>query len=110
LQFVIKTDADYAQIDQVADQLVDRALASGRFSFLSKEIEFNRPKTTLVINRDRAADLGISMQDIGRNLATLLGDSYVNRFNLQGRSYKVIPQVDDLARFDTSKFQQYYLS
>lgn len=109
LQFVIKTDADYAQIDQVADQLVDRALASGRFSFLSKEIEFNRPKATLVIDRDRAADLGISMQDIGRNLATLLGDSYVNRFNLQGRSYKVIPQVDDLARFDTSKFQHYYL-
>src|SRR5690606_10723304 len=109
LQFVIKTDVDYAQIDQIADQLVESALASGRFSFLRKEVEFNRPKATLVIDRDRAADLGISMQDIGRNLAALLGDSYVNRFNLQGRSYKVIPQVDDLARFDTSKFQNYYL-
>lgn len=109
LQFVIKTDADYTQIDQIADQLVNAAMASGRFSFLRKEVEFTRPKVTLVIDRNRAADLGISMEDIGRNLAALLGDSYINRFNLQGRSYKVIPQVDDLSRFDISKFRDYYL-
>lgn len=109
LQFVIKTDADYTQIDQIADQLVNTAMASGRFSFLRKEVEFTRPKVTLVIDRNRAADLGISMEDIGRNLAALLGDSYINRFNLQGRSYKVIPQVDDLSRFDISKFRDYYL-
>ncbi len=109
LQFVIQSDADYAQIDQLADQLVNAATASGQFSFLMKEVEFTRPKATLVIDRNRAADLGISMEDIGRNLAVLLGDSYINRFNLQGRSYKVIPQVDDLSRLDTSKFNDYYL-
>ena len=109
LQFVIKTDADYTQLDQVADQLVNVAMASGQFSFLKKEVEFTRPKVTLVIDRNRAADLGISMEEIGRNLAALLGDGYINRFNLQGRSYKVIPQVDDLSRFDTSKFRHYYL-
>jgi multidrug efflux pump len=109
LQFVIQSDGDYAQIDQLADQLVNLATASGQFSFLMKEVEFTRPKATLVIDRNRAADLGISMEDIGRNLATLLGGSYINRFNLQGRSYKVIPQVDDLSRLDTSKFNDYYL-
>lgn len=109
LQFIIKTDVDYAQIDLVADQLVNAAMESGRFSFLRKEVEFTRPKVTLVIDRNRAADLGISMEDIGRNLSALLGDSYINRFNLQGRSYKVIPQVDDLSRFDISKFRDYYL-
>ena len=109
LQFVIVTDADYAQLDQVADQLVNSATASGQFSFLMKEVEFTRPKITLVIDRNRAADLGLSMADIGNNLAALLGDSYVNRFSLLGRSYKVIPQVDDLSRLDTSKLNNYYL-
>jgi multidrug efflux pump len=109
LQFVIQADADYAQLDQIADQLVDSAMASGQFSFLMKEVEFTRPMATLVIDRNRAADLGLSMADIGRNLAALLSDNYINRFNLQGRSYKVIPQVDDPSRLDTSKFSEYYL-
>ncbi|MDO8843951.1 MAG: efflux RND transporter permease subunit [Methylicorpusculum sp.] len=109
LQFVMITDADYQTLDKVADQIVSNAMQSGRFSFLMKDVEFNRPKATLVIDRDRAADLGLTMQEIGKNLATLLGGQYVNRFSLQGRSYKVIPQVDDLARLDISKFDNYYL-
>ena len=109
LQFVIVTDADYTQLDRVADQLLDKAMQSGRFNFLMKDVNFDRPKATLVIDRDRAADLGLTMQEIGSNLATLLSGQYINRFSLQGRSYKVIPQVDDLSRLDTSKFQYYYL-
>lgn len=109
MQFVMVTDADYTALDQVADQLLDKAMQSGKFAFMSKDVSFNRPQTTLVIDRDRAADLGISMQEIGQNLATLLGGQYVNRFSLQGRSYKVIPQVDDLARMDVGKLDNYYL-
>ena len=109
LQFVMVTDADYSALDQVADQLLEKAMQSGKFAFLMKDANFNRPQTTLVIDRDRAADLGINMQDIGRNLAALLGGQYVNRFSLQGRSYKVIPQVDDLDRMDISKLDNYYL-
>jgi multidrug efflux pump len=109
LQFVMVTDADYSKLDQVADQLLDKAMHGGKFAFLMKDVSFNRPQTTLVIDRDRAADLGLDMQEIGRNLATLLGGQYVNRFSLQGRSYKVIPQVDDLARLDIGKLDNYYL-
>lgn len=109
LQFVMVTDADYTALDQVADQLLEKAMQSGKFAFLMKDVNFNRPQTTLVIDRDRAADLGINMQDIGRNLAALLGGQYVNRFSLQGRSYKVIPQVEDLDRMDLSKLDNYYL-
>ena len=109
LQFVILTDADYANLDQIADQLLNKAMKSGRFNFLMKGVNFDRPKATLVIDRDRAADLGLTMQEIGSNLATLLGGQYVNRFSLQGRSYKVIPQVSDLSRLDTSKFENYFL-
>lgn len=109
LQFVIVSDADYARLDQVADELITAAMKSGRFAFMMKDVEFTRPKTTLVIDRNRAGELGIPMREIGENLAGLLGDQYVNRFSLQGRSYKVIPQVDDASRLDTGKFDDYYL-
>ncbi len=62
-----------------------------------------------MIDRDRAADLGISMQEIGRNLAVFLGGNYVNRFSLDGRSYKVIPQVDQQFRLDAGQLGSYYL-
>jgi multidrug efflux pump len=109
MQFVITSDADYVKLDQAAYQLLDKAMQSGQFAFLMKDVSFNRPKSTLVIDRDRAADLGITMQDIGSNLATLLGGQYVNRFSLQGRSYKVIPQVEDASRLDVGKLDSYYL-
>jgi len=109
LQFVIVSDADYSQLDQVADQILGNAMQSGQFNFLMKGVNFDRPKTTLVIDRDRAADLGLSMKEIGRNLSTLLGGQYVNRFSLQGRSYKVIPQVPDSSRLDISKLENFYL-
>jgi multidrug efflux pump len=109
LQFVIVTDAGYEQLDEIANQLIGRAMQSGRFMFLQKDIELARPKATLVIDRDRAADLGISMQEIGRNLATFLGGNYVNRFSLDGRSYKVIPQVDQRFRLDAGQLGSYYL-
>jgi multidrug efflux pump len=109
VQFVITSDADYQRLDEVAGQLIGTAMASGKFVFLQKSVEFKRPKTTLVIDRDRAGDLGISMADIGRNLATLLGDNDVNRFSLEGRSYKVIPQVAREFRLDQAMLDNFYL-
>ena len=84
-------------------------MASGQFLFLRKSIEFSRPKAILVIDRDRAADLGISMADIGRNLATLLGGNDVNRFSLAERSYKVIPQVARPDRLAPELLNDYYV-
>jgi multidrug efflux pump len=109
VQFVITSDASYQRLDEVAGQLIGTAMGSGKFAFLRKSVEFTRPKTTVVIDRDRAGDLGISMADIGRNLATLLGDNDVNRFSLEGRSYKVIPQVERRFRLDQAMLENYYL-
>jgi len=109
VQFVITSDADFQRLDEVAGQLIGTAMESGKFAFLQKSVEFTRPKTTVVIDRDRAGDLGISMADIGRNLATLLGDNDVNRFSLEGRSYKVIPQVARQFRLDQTMLENFYL-
>jgi multidrug efflux pump len=77
--------------------------------FLMKELQYSKPRTTVVIDRDRAGDLGISMADIGRNLATLLGGNDVNRFSMEGRSYKVIPQVAREFRLQPDDLKNYYI-
>jgi len=84
-------------------------MGSGQFMFLMKELQYSRPRTTLVIDRDRAGDLGITMADIGRNLATLLGGNDINRFSLEGRSYKVIPQVSRDYRLQPDMLKNYYI-
>ncbi len=109
IQFVILTPADYPQLDAAVDELLAKAMQSGKFMFLQKSVEFARPKTTVVIDRNRAGVLGIKMEDIGRELATMLGGNYVNWFNLEGRSYKVIPQVPDAMRANEDMLQGYYL-
>ncbi len=109
LQFVITSDAGYQTLDAMANQLIGRAMGSGRFMFLMKDVQYTRPRTTVVIDRDRAGDLGISMADIGRNLATLLGGNDVNRFSLEGRSYKVIPQVAREFRLQPAMLKDYYI-
>jgi len=109
IQFVITSTADYAEIEGIADQLIDRAMASGKFMFLVKDVEYNRPKTALVIDRDRAADLGVSMEAIGRSMAILLAGRKVNRFSLSGRSYKVIPQLEQDYRLNSDLLKNLYV-
>ncbi len=110
LQFAMISDADYTELDSLAGALIGRAMQSGKFMFLRKSIDFSRPKTTIVIDRDRAGALGISMEDIGRSLSVMVGDGFVNRFSLAERSYKVIPQVARQFRLDTEMLNDYYLA
>ncbi len=109
LQFVITAAAGYDQLDEVAGEIQGRAMQSGLFGFLSKSIEFDRPITRVVIDRERAADLGLSMEQIGRELSALLGEGFINRFNLQGRSYEVIPQVERLLRDNRKRLDDYFV-
>jgi multidrug efflux pump len=109
VQFVIQSDGEFRDIDAYADQLIGAGMQSGLFGFLRKSIEYSRPRATLVIDRNRAGDLGIAMADIGRTLSVMLGEGYVNRFNLEGRSYKVIPQLERDFRLTTEMLDDYYV-
>jgi len=108
-QFVLTTDRSYEELVEVADQLLGQAMGSGNFMFLEKSIDIDRPTVSVEIDRDRAGDLGISMVSIGRNLGTLLGGGYVNRFSMEGRSYKVIPLVAREFRRDADMLKDYYV-
>ncbi|WP_375176900.1 efflux RND transporter permease subunit [Marinobacter mobilis] len=108
-QFVITTGEDYNQLDDVANELLGRAMQSGNFMFLQKSINFDRPVTNIHVDRDRVADLGLSMQDVGQALSSMLGGGYINWFSMQERSYQVIPQVARDFRISADALDSYYI-
>jgi multidrug efflux pump len=107
LQFVITTTADYEQLAQVLDKMQQEAKKSGLFIFTDTDLKFDTPQVEVKIDHDKANRLGITMQDIGGSLATLLGGNWVNRFNLYGRSYQVIPQVPRAFRLKPDLIKRY---
>ncbi len=109
VEFVITSDAGYAALDAVGNELLERAMASGQFAFLQGSLAFDRPMTHVVIDRERAADLGLRAEDIGRTLAALLGGQTVNRFSLDGRGYRVITEVEPEFRQNAQALNDYYV-
>ncbi|MFK7976144.1 MAG: efflux RND transporter permease subunit, partial [Halioglobus sp.] len=109
VSFVVASTADYEQVKEVGDRVLEAARESGLFIFVTQTLDFDRPEIGVDIDRELAARLGISMRDIGQTLSVMLGEAEVNRFNLEGRSYKVIPQADRGFRLTKQELEKYYL-
>ncbi|WP_315773084.1 MULTISPECIES: efflux RND transporter permease subunit [unclassified Bradyrhizobium] len=107
VQFVIGTTGAFGELNDVSRDFMAKALASGRFIFLDSDLKIDKPQTTVVFDRDKAADLGLKMSDLGGALATMLGGNYLDYFSLEGRSYKVIPQVRQNDRLTDSQLLDY---
>ncbi|MDD2053793.1 multidrug efflux RND transporter permease subunit [Pseudomonas putida] len=108
-QFVINTPNDYASLLEVTERIKQRAQASGKFAFLDIDLAFDKPEVVVDIDRDKAAQMGVSMEVLGGTLATLLGEAEINRFTLEGRSYKVIAQVERPYRDNPDWLNHYYV-
>ena len=93
VDFVIASTAEPERLVEMADTLVAKAFQSGLFIFADADLKFDQPQAEVVFDRDKLRSQGVEMSQVGRDLATMLGGNYVNRFSIQGRSYKVIPQV-----------------
>jgi multidrug efflux pump len=93
VQFVVTTTHGYRELEQAVAALRQAAMKSGMFIFTDVDLQIGTPQIDLAVDSDKANQLGLTQQDIGTALATLLSGNYVNRFNLEGRSYQVIPQV-----------------
>ena len=109
IQFVLTSSNDYQQIDAATDQLISTAMKSGLFAFLQKDLRYDSPQISLDVNRNVAANLGISMSDIGQDLSPLLSENFVGRFDMSGHSYEVIPQVPDAMRANVNALGGYYV-
>ncbi|HVO65811.1 MAG TPA: efflux RND transporter permease subunit [Syntrophales bacterium] len=110
VQFVVGTTESYERLDEVSQAMVAKAWASGAFAFVDTDLKVDKPQTTVDINRDKTALLGLTMRDVGGSLAWMLGGGYVNYFSLAGRSYKVIPQVMQRDRLNAGQLPDYYIN
>jgi multidrug efflux pump len=93
VELVIKGPGTPEQMADYAARLVGAAFGSGKFMFADTDLKIDLPQVRVVVDRERVADLGLDLAEVGRQLAVLLAGNYVNRFSLEGRAYKVIPQV-----------------
>lgn len=109
IQFVIKSTSDYRSLLDISNKIMDRARHSGIFMFLDNGLRYNHPEIQVEINRSKASDLGLDMRAIGSSIASAMSGGYVNFYEMQGRSYKVIPQLDRRFRMLPEQLGQIYL-
>ena len=109
VDFVIESAAEPQQVAAFANELVQKAMASGMFIFADTDVKFDQPQAQVVFDRDKLRSQGVDLSQAGEDLSTMLGGNYVNRFSIQGRSYKVIPQVQRIDRLTTDQLSQIYV-
>jgi multidrug efflux pump len=109
VEFVITSAMEPRQLDAFAKQLVQKAFASGLFIFADADLKFDQPQAEVVFDRDKLRSQGVDLTQAGQDLSTMLGGDYVNRFSIQGRSYKVIPQIKRAERLTPDQLSQIYV-
>jgi multidrug efflux pump subunit AcrB len=110
VDLVIASAAEPQQLVEIAGQLVGKAFASGLFIFADADLKFDQPQAEVVFDRDKLRSQGVDLSQAGRDLSVLLGGDYVNRFSIQGRSYKVIPQLARAERLTPDQLSQIYIT
>jgi multidrug efflux pump len=110
VDFVIASTRDPEQLVEFGNQLVGKAFESGMFMFADSDLKYDQPQTEVVFNRDKVRSQGVDLSQVGRDLSVLLGGNYVNRFSIQGRSYKVIPQLARAERLTADQLEDIYVT
>jgi len=110
VDFVISSPGEPQQLVELAGKLVQKAFSSGQFIFADADLKFDQPQAEVVFDRDKLRSQGVDLSRAGQDLSTLVGGDYVNRFSIQGRSYKVIPQVKRTERLTPDQLSQMYIT
>ncbi|MGC1480132.1 MAG: efflux RND transporter permease subunit [Chthoniobacterales bacterium] len=110
VEFVLSSTAEPEDLYEIGQELQKEAEASGYFIFTNLDLKYDQPQTEIIFDRDKVASLGLDLRQVGADLGTMIGGNYVNRFQIQGRSYKVIPQVQRADRLTASQIEDYYVS
>jgi multidrug efflux pump len=109
VDFVIASAAEPQQLAEFGRQLAQKAMTSGLFIFADTDMKFDQPQAEVVFDRDKVRSQGIDLSQVGQDMSVLLGGNYVNRFSIQGRSYKVIPQIKREERLTPDQLSQIYV-
>ncbi|QEY12719.1 efflux RND transporter permease subunit [Cellvibrio sp. KY-YJ-3] len=110
VEFVLASTADIKEIYDYALKVQEIMQKSGKFYFQTLDVKVDQPDYKLNIDREKVADLGLDLQTVTNDVGTLLGGGYVNRFNMAGQSYKVIPQVKRAERLTPDDLANLYVT
>ncbi len=110
VEIVIGTTEPFSRLNEVSQKLLDRMRATGMFIYLDTNLKIDKLQVSVDIDRDKTALMGLDMFDVGNVLSSMLSGAYINYFNLDGRSYKVIPQVSRNERLNYEQFLNYYFT
>ncbi|PYJ22084.1 MAG: multidrug efflux protein [Verrucomicrobia bacterium] len=110
LSFVIASTADPERILEFARQIQQKAMQAGIFRFSDIDTKIDQPQAEIVFDHEKVASLGLDMQQVGADMSASIGGNYVNRFNIAGRSYKVIPQVKRVDRLNPEQLENIYVT
>jgi multidrug efflux pump len=111
VEFVIASTAEATQLLGFAQQIQEKATASGMFAFPPLiDVKIDQPQTEIELDRDKVAELGLNLQTVGQDLAAAVGGNYVNRFSIGGRSYKVIPQMQRTERLNPEQLKDVHVT
>ncbi|RUZ45602.1 efflux RND transporter permease subunit, partial [Mesorhizobium sp. M7A.F.Ca.US.003.02.1.1] len=109
ISMVVRSTGASSEVYEVAEQIKNKAQASGRFIVVQNSMAYDAPEVTVTIDRDRAAALNLPIADIGRTLTLLVGGAEVAQFDRDSNSYDIIPQVPQEFRDDPDKLGEYFV-
>ena len=111
VEFVITSTADADKLLEFANIMQQKAMASGLFAFPPViDLKIDQPQATIVFDRDKVADLGLNLSQVGADLAVATSGNFVNRFNMDGRSYKVIPLIKRVSRLNSEQLGEIHIA
>jgi multidrug efflux pump len=110
LEFIVASTGDPRQLLIFGKELQAKLMASKMSPFSLLDLKYDQPQAEIVFDRDKVASLGLNLAQVGADLSTMLGGNYVNRFSIDGLSYKVIPEVERGQRLNPSQIENFHVS
>ncbi|MGA3123497.1 MAG: efflux RND transporter permease subunit, partial [Polyangiaceae bacterium] len=111
VEFVIASTAGHDEMVRYAGQLVQEAVKSGLFAFPPiVDVKIDEESDEIVLDRDKISSMGLTLQQVGTDLASMVGGNFVNRFDIDGRAYKVIAQIERAGRLTADQLEKIYIS
>lgn len=98
VNFVIQTSLPFEELQAMVNAMMAEARNFPGLTNLDTDLKLNKPELRVSLDRDKAADLGVDVDTVGRTLETLLGGRQVTRFKKDGKQYDVIVQVANVDR------------
>ncbi|MBT8139188.1 MAG: efflux RND transporter permease subunit [Gammaproteobacteria bacterium] len=98
VEMVVLSSDKHADMEAYAQEILSKVRQSGRFFFVETDLQIDLVQAKFILDRDRIADLGMDVAQLSNQLGTLLSGNYVNRFDLNGKAYRVIPMIEGEAR------------